>query len=84
MRSEVPPLRSWDAFSTDYGILWPKTSLGAGVPSVGWGLTVVFGGPAFKDVIFRFSLFGMAFVVLFLISFFSFQQKDYVAERDDR
>ena len=33
---------------------------------------------------FRFSLFGLAFVVLFLISFFSFQQKEYVAERDDR
>lgn len=69
-----------------YG-LWgfmAQNVVGGGVPSVGWGLTVVFGGPAFKDVIFRFSLFGMAFVVLFLISFFSFQQKDYVAERDDR
>lgn len=69
-----------------YG-LWDfmaQNVVGGGVPSFGWGLTIVPGGSILRDAVFRFSLFGMAFVVLFLISFFSFQQKDYVAERGDR
>lgn len=69
-----------------YG-LWDfmaQNVVGGGVPSIGWGLSIVLDTTPVSDAIFRFAIFGMILVALFLTIFICFLQKDYIPVQDSR
>lgn len=67
-----------------YG-LWDfmaQNVVGGGIPSVGWGLTVVSAGTVWADCLGRISLFGMVLIALFLALMFCLARKDFIPNEE--
>ena len=67
-----------------YG-LWDfmaQNVVGGGVPSLGWGLTIVSAGAVWADCLGRISLFGMALIVLFFVLMLCLARKDFIPNEE--
>lgn len=67
-----------------YG-LWDfmaQNVVGGGIPSVGWGLTVVSARSVWADCLGRISLFGMVLIALFLVLVFCLARKDFIPNEE--